>query len=134
MVLVIHDFSNKIIRFERDNKIILRGKAHDFTETDTIKILNQYVKNINSIWDVRLWRLIQLYHMFIEKIGDKIDFNNGIATDSKNKIKYILVMDMNFELDNNYSCILLLYAPYGLSSVLEDRIIKSDITIHFIST
>jgi len=148
MVLVIHDFSDRTIRFEtHDKKIIWRGLANKFTDEVALKhILPHCGLNISSIWDIRLWRLIQLYHMFIEKNEGKIDFgsaeqnttsnsvgiDNGIATDSKNKIKYILVMGMNFELDNNYSCILLLYAPYGLSKTLENKIITSDLTVHFI--
>jgi len=39
---------------------------------------------------------------------------------------------MDFKMDNNYSCILLLYAPYELSKTLENRLIKSDLTFHFI--
>ena len=71
--------------------------------------------------------------MFIERNEGKFDFNNGVATDYKNKIKYILVLDMeNIELDNNYNNILLLYTPYELSKTLENRLIKSDLTFHFI--
>jgi len=35
----------------------------------------------------------------------------------------------NIEIDNNYSCVLLLYE---LSKTLENRLIKSDLTFHFI--
>jgi len=135
MVLVIHDFSNRTIRFETVDQIIWRGLAHDFTDEITIMILKEYGKiNINNIWNVKLWKLIQLYHMFIEKIEGKIDFNNGVATDFKNKIKYILVTDIeNIKIDDNYNCILLLYAT-ELSKTLENRLIKNDLTFHFIRT
>ena len=134
MVLVIHDFSDRTIRFEKDDKIIWRGSAHEFTDEIALKhILPHCGLNITSIWDIRLWRLIQLYHMFIEKNEGKLNFNNGIVIDSKNKIKYILVLDMNsVEIDNNYNNILLLYAPYGLSKTLENKLINSDLTFHFI--
>jgi len=87
MVLIIHDFSNRTIRFETVDKIIWRGLAHDYTDEIAIMILKECGKtNINNIWNVKLWKLIQLYHMFIEKIEGKIDFYNGIAIDFKNKI------------------------------------------------
>jgi len=150
MVLVTHDFKDRIIRFETQDKIIWRGLVHEFTDEIAIMILKEYgTININNIWNVKLWKLIQLYHMFIEKIKGKIDFNNGIATDFNNKIKYIFVTDTeNIEIDltksnttsnsvgidNNYNNILLLYTPYELSKTLENRLIKSDLTLHFIST
>jgi len=135
MVLIIHDLSERTLRFEKGDKIIWRGSAHDFTDDIAIQILKEYGKtNIINICNVRLWRLYHLYNMFIEKNESKLNFDNGIATDFKNKIKYILVLDMeNIKLDNNYYCILLLYTT-GLSKTLENRIIKSDLTFHFIST
>jgi len=139
MVLIIHDFSNKIVRFEdTNNKILWRGLASKLSDDVIIMILKNKKYNviIKNIWNLKLWRLMELYHMFIEKIElkiDKIDFYNGVATDFKNKIKYILVLDMeNIELDNNYNNILLLYTPYELSKTLENRLIKSDLTVHFI--
>ena len=96
MVLIIHDFSNRMIRFEAVDKIIWRGLAHDFTDEVAINIILPHCKlNIdNNIWNVKLWKLKQLYYMFIEKIEGKIDFYNGVAIDFKNKIKYILVLDI----------------------------------------
>jgi len=135
MVLIIHDFSNRMIRFEAVDKIIWRGLAHDFTDEVAIKIMELCKLDTTNIWNVKLWKIIQFYYMFIEKIEGKIDFNNGIATDFKNKIKYILVLDIeNIEIDNYYNCILLLYAPYELSKTLENKLIKSDLTFHFIRT
>jgi len=139
MVLIIHDFSNRMIRFdltksntlfnkvenETGDKIIWRGLAHDFTDEVAIKIMKLCKLDTTNIWDIKLWKLKQLYYMFIEQIEGKIDFYNGVAIDSKNKIKYILVLDM----EN----ILLLYAPYELSKTLENKLIKSDLTFHFIT-
>jgi len=135
MVLVIHDFSDKTIRFEKDKIIIWRGLAHEFTDDIAVQIIKHCgKKNINSIWNVRLWKLYQLYTMFIDKHESKITFDNDIMIDEENKINYILVIDFeNIELDNEYENILLLYAPYGLSSTLENKIIESDLTIHFLT-
>jgi len=135
MVLVVHDYSNRTIRFEINNKIFWRGFVSEFTDDIAIKILSICKLDTTNIWNIKLWKLYELYNMFIDHNDGKISFDNGIIIDEKNKIKYILVLDIeSIIIDNNYSCILLLYAPYELSKTLENRLIKSDLTIHFIRT
>jgi len=96
MVLIIHDFNDRTLRFEKSDKIILRGKFIEFTDDIAINKILPYCKlNVNNIWFVRLWRLYNLYNMFIDKNEGDITFDNNIITDEKNKIKYILVLDMS---------------------------------------